>query len=85
MTYVVQSLAHADLDNHTFVGAYMHACLQAEEAWREKQAAEVKSRRAARTIQKSWHAYKVKADAEKKKAAAADKKKGKGAAKGKKK
>lgn len=58
--------------------------MQAEDAWRERQAAEVKSRRAARTIQKSWHAYKVKADAEKKKAAA-DKKKGKGASKGKKK
>lgn len=67
------------------ISVRMHACLQAEEAWRERQAAEVKSRRAARTIQKSWHAYKVKADAEKKKAAAADKKKGKGAAKGKKK
>lgn len=45
----------------------------------------MRSRRAARTIQKSWHAYKVKADAEKKKAAAAEKKKGKGATKGKKK
>ena len=60
-------------------------CIQAEEAWRAKQAAEVMSRRAARTIQKSWHAYKVKVDAETKKAAAAEKKKGKGAAKGKKK
>ncbi len=60
-------------------------CLQAEEEWRAKQAAEVMSRRAARIIQKSWHAYKVKADAEKKKAATADKKKGKGSAKAKKK
>lgn len=58
---------------------------QAEEAWRERQAAEVRSRHAARTIQKSWHVFKVKADADKKKAAAAEKKKGKGkgAAKGK--
>ena len=60
-------------------------CLQAEEEWRAKQVAEVMSRRAARIIQKSWHAYKVKADAEKKKAATADKKKGKGSAKAKKK
>ena len=52
--------------------------LQAEEAWRERQAAEVRSRHAARTIQKSWHAFKVKTDAEKKKAAGAEKKKGKG-------
>ena len=59
--------------------------MQAEEAWRAKQTAEVMSRRAARTIQKSWHAYKVKLDAEKKKTAAAEKKKGKGGAKGKKK
>lgn len=68
------------------VSVRMHS-LQAEEAWRERQAAEVKSRHAARTIQKSWHAFKVKADAEKKKAAAAEKKKGKGkgATKGKKK
>ncbi|DBA70798.1 hypothetical protein WJX79_008514 [Trebouxia sp. C0005] len=58
---------------------------KAEDEWRAKQAAEVMSRRAARIIQKSWHAYKVKADAEKKKAATADKKKGKGSAKAKKK
>lgn len=51
---------------------------QAEEEWRQKQAAEVRSRRAARVIQKSWHGYKTKLDAEKKKAAAAEKKKGKG-------
>ncbi|KAL3152562.1 hypothetical protein ABBQ32_001587 [Trebouxia sp. C0010 RCD-2024] len=58
---------------------------RAEAAWRERQAAEVRSRHAARTIQKSWHVFKVKADADKKKAAAAEKKKGKGkgAAKGK--
>lgn len=42
------------------------------------------SRRAARIIQRSWQTYKIKADAEKKKASTAEKKKGKGA-KGKKK
>ena len=53
-------------------------CMQAEEEWRQKQAAEVRSRRAARIIQKSWHGYKTKLDTEKKKAATAEKKKGKG-------